>query len=239
MIYNLTSKNNNKIKYACSLKLSKNRNEFKQFLAEGYKSMQMALEANLLKDVFTLYELDLPEHINQYIITNEILEKLSNSVNPEGIVFISDIPNFDNYGDKILFLDNVNDPGNMGTLIRTALSLGYSSVIYNKGSVSPFNEKAVAASKGAIFKLPVLEAELKEFKNDYQIIVSALHKNSIKLPDFKAEDKFVLVLGNEAHGVSIDTLKLSDAVVEIPIEGMESLNVAIAGGILMYELNKK
>ena len=238
MKFFINSKQNPKIKFAASLKLNKVRSEHNLFLIEGIKPLKMALELNLVKEVFTIVELDLPSHINQYIVTKEIIEKLSYSVNPEGIIFISNIPNYEIKGNKLIYLDNIQDPGNMGTIIRTALSLGYDGLIYSKGSVSPYNEKVIASTKGAIFLLPIMEGELSSFKDDYQIVVSALHQNSISLDEFKSEDKFVLVLGNEAHGVSSKTLSLADAVVEIPLKNMESLNVAVAGAILMYELNK-
>lgn len=238
MINYITSRTNQKIKEVASLKVNKYRQEKKLFLAEGYKALEMAISSKLIKEVYSLHELDIPSDIPLYIVTEEILEKITITGNPDGVVFVCNYPSFKAEGNKFIYLDKISDPGNMGTIIRTALSLSYDAVLCSPGCVSPYNEKVVSASKGSIFKIPVVEADLKDFKDDYQIIVSALHKNSTKLPDLKTEEKFVLVLGNEAHGVSVETLKLSDVIVEIPIKDMESLNVAIAGAILMYELNK-
>lgn len=240
MISEISSKTNSKIKFVCSLKTPKGRNEHKKFLCEGKKALEMALNAGLVREVYTLEKLNLPKSIDQYIVTEEVMKKISSSISPEGIVFVSDfIKEKEDFGNKIIYLDGVSDPGNMGTIIRTALALGFDAVCYSKGSVSPYNEKVVAASKGAIFSIPVLEVELYLLKLKYQIIVSALQDNSIELKNVKPAKNFVLVLGNESHGVKQETLALSDIVTKIPIEGINSLNVAIAGAILMYELGKK
>lgn len=239
MISEITSKTNPKIKYLCSLKTTKGRNEHKQFLCEGKKALEMALKSGLVKEVYTLEKLSLPKYIDQYIVTPEIMKKISSSVSPEGIVFISDfIKQKENFGNKIVYLDGVSDPGNMGTIIRTALALGFDAVCYSKGSVSPYNEKVVAASKGSIFSIPILETELHILKLKYQVIVSALQDNSVELKNIKPNKNFVLVLGNESHGVKEETLALADVVCKIPIEGIDSLNVAIAGAIMMFELGK-
>ena len=127
-----------------------------------------------------------------------------------------------------LYLDEINDPGNMGTLIRTALAFDYDQVVLSENCVSIYNEKVIAASKGAIFAIPVLKGNLKDYKETHQIIVSELSKNA---------EKFVLVLGNEAHGVSAKTSKLADVQVIIPIKNIDSLNVSVAGGILMNKIH--
>ena len=240
MINEITSKNNQKIKYLCELKTPKGRNKYRQFLCEGKKALEMALKVNKVKEVYSLEVLKLPKDINQYIVSEEIMKKISSSVTPEGIVFVSDfIESKTDYGNKIVYLDGVSDPGNMGTIIRTALAFGYDSVFYSKGSVSPYNEKVVAASKGAIFLIPVIESELHVLKLKYQVIVSALEDNSISLKEVKPNNNFVLVLGNESHGVSKETLELADIVTKIPIQNIDSLNVAVAGAILMHDLMEK
>lgn len=240
MIVEISSKTNQKVKYACSLKTQKGRNEHRQFLCDGKKALEMALANGLVKEVFTLEKLNISKEINQYIVTREVMEKISPMVTPEGVVFICDF--FEKpkeLGDKIIYLDNISDPGNMGTIIRSALALGYDMVCYSKGSVSPYNEKVIAASKGSIFSIPVVEMELNQFKGQYQIIVSALTNEAISIKEVKTNSKFAIVLGNESHGVSEKTLKLADVITIIPIKNIDSLNVAIAGAILMFELANK
>ena len=238
MIKIITSKNNDKVKYAVSLKDNKNRKKENKFLGEGKKSLELALQAGLVVEVFAYESLLIDEFIPQYLVNEEVMKKLSSSVTPEGVVFIAKVPEFkkDNFK-KILFLDSINDPGNLGTLTRTALAFGYDAVVTSPDSVSVYNEKALAACKGANYLIPVFQDDLSNYKDGYQILVSTLKDNSIDVKDVKLEDKFVLVLGNEAHGVSRKSEQLASMFVKIPIENINSLNVAVAGGILMYQLH--
>lgn len=238
MIKIITSKENQKIKFACSLKDNKNRKKEKLFLAETFKALEMALIHNRVVEVFSLKELDIPSDIPQYIVSEEILKKLSSNVNPEGVVFISKIvEEKDKEYNKILYLDKVSDPGNVGTLIRTALAFNYDAVVLSEGSCSIYNEKVVNSTKGAIFAIPVFNENILKFQNSHQIIVSALLDDAVDLEKVKFKDKFVLVLGSESHGVSEEILKIADVKVVIPIKNIDSLNVAVAGGILMNKIH--
>ena len=97
-----------------------------------------------------------------------------------------------------------------------------------------YNEKVISATKGAIFAIPVIRKDLKEIKNGHQIIASTLSEKSVSLEKAKAKKPFILVLGNESHGISNEVVDQADLLVKIPIQTMESLNVSIAAGILMY-----
>lgn len=237
MIKVITSKDNARVKYAISLKDNKNRKANKEFLCESKKSLSMALEKNLVKEVFTLEYLDIPEDIKQNLVSEEVLKKISYSVSPEVVFIASEVNNKPNKLDKLLYLDHISDPGNMGTLLRTALALGYDAVIISKDSVSIYNEKVIAASKGAIFSLPILFDDLSNYL-DHQIIVSSLSDDSLDIKSFKPNNRFVLVLGNESHGASKDIINKADVLIKIPMKDIDSLNVAVAGAILMYELIK-
>ena len=237
MIKVITSKDNPRVKFALKLKDNKYRKETGLFLAESFKTLEMALKANLVEEVFTLEWLNIPEDIPQNLVSEEILKKLSSSVNPEGVVFIARMKQKEEKDyKKILYLDEINDPGNLGTLVRTALAFNYDAVITSKNSVSFYNEKTISASKGAIFCIDCFTDELKSYKNTHQIIITALAKDSIPLDEVEVPEKFVLVLGSEAHGVSKESILLGDRKVIIPIENIDSLNVAVAGGILMNKL---
>ena len=130
MIKVITSKNNDKIKYAVSLKDNKNRKREGKFIGEGKKSLQLAIKAGLVDEVFTYEALLIDEEITQYLVNEEVMKKLSSSSTPEGVVFIAKTPEFkkDNFS-KILYLDSINDPGNLGTLVRTALAFNYDAVV--------------------------------------------------------------------------------------------------------------
>ena len=193
MIKIITSKNNDKVKYAVSLKDDKNRKKEGMFLGEGKKSLELALQAGLVSEVFSYESLPIDESIPQYLVNEEVMKKLSSNVSPEGVVFIAKVPEFkkDNLK-KILFLDSINDPGNLGTLTRTALAFGYDAVVTSPDSVSIYNEKALSACKGANYLIPVFQDDLSNYKDGYQILVSTLKDNSVDVKDVKLEEKFVL-----------------------------------------------
>lgn len=238
MLKVITSRNNERVKFACSLKTNENRKKYQMFLAETFKSLEMALAADAVVEVFALQYLDIPENIPQNIVNEDVLKKISNNVNPEGVVFIAKMQESKVIDPKkILYLDEINDPGNMGTLLRTALAFDYDLIITSEKCVSIYNEKVVNASKGAIFKMPVVKDSLKNYKGSHQILVSNLSKNAIPLDEIKAPEKFVLVLGNESHGVSKEIRQLADVEIIIPIKNIDSLNVAVAGGILMNKIH--
>lgn len=241
MIKVITSKDNTRVKYAASLQNSKYRKINHQFLCEGYKALEMALDMGLVYEVFTLKEIpELSDDITQYVVSEDLLKKISFSVNPEGIVFIANEPNysFDDSFQKVVYLDDVQDPGNLGTIIRTALAFDFDAVVLSKNCVSPYNDKVVASTKGAIFKLPIIVSSLEEIKNNKKVIVTALASDAVSLSELEVKEPFILVLGNEAHGVKEETIKMADVVVKIPISNaIDSINVAIAGGILMHHLS--
>lgn len=233
MIKVITSKDNPRVKFALSLKENKYRKIHHMFLAETFNALEMALEANQLVETFSTEWLNLPESVNQNIVSEEILKKLSSNVHPEGVVFIAkmneEVPENPR---KILYLDHISDPGNMGTLIRTALAFSYDLVVASNDSVSFYNEKVINSSKGAIFKMPIITGDLSKYE-DHVILASTLSDDSIDVKEVKVPEKFILVLGNESHGVSKDIIKKSNLKVKISINNIDSLNVAVAGGILM------
>ena len=237
MIKVITSKNNERVKFACSLKENKNRKIHKMFLAETFKSLEMALANHQVVEVFATEWINLEEEIPLNLVSEDILKKLSSNVNPEGVVFIAKMNEYHGDYHKILYLDHIQDPGNMGTLIRTALAFSYDAVVASKESVSFYNEKVINSSKGAIFAIPVLEEDLSKYKGSHQIIVTSLSDKSVSLDDVKVKGDFVLVLGSESHGVSKSSMDLAGIQVKIPMDNIDSLNVAVAGGILMYKIH--
>lgn len=238
MIKVITSKDNQRIKFAASLKENKYRKIHKMYLAETKKSLEMAISAQVVKEVFTLEYLNIPEDIPQYLVSEEVIKKLSSNVNPEGVVFIAEMKEIEvNNPSKILYLEEITDPGNMGTIIRTALAFSYDLVLLSENCVSIYNEKAINSSKGAIFMMPIKKGRIQDYQKDHKVIVSTLAKDSISLEEVKAPEKFILVLGNESRGVSTEVSKLADIKVKILINNIDSLNVSVAGGILMNKIH--
>lgn len=233
----ITSKNNQKVKDAAALKQKKYRQEKGLFLMEGSKNLEMALRFGNVKEIYT--SIGLPkikkQDIEVYKVTDEIIRKLANSENPEGVVFVCEFvkprKQKDEYS-KIIYLDHISDPGNLGTIIRTAVAFNYDAVILSEGSVDLYNEKVLAATKGAIFAIDILNDDIRNY--DHHIIVSTLNKKSVPLNDCQKLSDFILVLGNESHGVSDEITALADLCVKIEMsDNIDSLNVAVAAGILM------
>lgn len=172
----------------------------------------------------------------------EVLKKITGLQNPEGIAAVVNLPkspDLKNY-DKLLVLDQLSDPGNLGTLLRTALALGWEAAFLTTGSADPFNEKAIRSAKGATFRLPLRTgswSDLKSLLQGKQIFVADLQGQT---PDtLDRQKKIALVLGNEARGVSPEAKKIG-TLVSIPMTSqIESLNVASAGAILMYILKRE
>ena len=234
----ITSKNNQKIKDASSLKLKKVRLEKGLFLMEGLKNLEMALRYGQVETIFTSVGLPkIGQDIETYKVNDEIIKKLAYSENPEGVVFTSKLiqkkkVNKDYH--KIIYLDKINDPGNLGTIIRTAVAFNYDAVILSANTVDPYNEKALAASKGAIFAIDVFYGDIKDYIPGRKVVVSALSEKSVGLNGATKYQDFILVLGNESHGVSKEIISLADEVVKIEMsDQIDSLNVAVAAGILM------
>ena len=237
----ILSKNNQKVKDACSLKLKKNRMEKGLFLMEGIKNLDMALKFGNVKQIFTAIGLPkLKQNIETYKINNEVLNKLASSENPEGVVFVCETPKPKKTADdyhKIIYLDQINDPGNLGTILRTAVAFNYDTVILSKGSVDLYNEKTLAASKGAIFLIDAFYDDLAKYEKDKKIIVTSLDERSIPLKDLPHYQDFILVLGNESHGVSNEIVKKANVLTKIEMNSdIDSLNVAVAAGIIMNHL---
>lgn len=238
MISYINSRTNQKVVHASKLKDKKSIREFHEFLIEGIKALELAIKSGLVKEVFTLNKLDIDERIPQYIVHEEIIDKISFSQNPEGVVAVCQTlkETAPQKMNKVVYLDNVQDPGNMGTIIRTALAFDYDAIILSENCVSIYNPKVVSATKGAMFLIPILTGDLSKYKKDQIVIASTLNDKSIELAKLNKPESFILVLGNEAHGVSEEVIKESDIFVKIPINNIDSLNVAVAGAILMHYL---
>ncbi len=173
------------------------------------------------------------------LVSESILKKATGLENPEPIAVEIDMPEPQDVSSarSLLILDGISDPGNLGTLLRTALGLGWNAAFITTGSTDPYNEKAIRAAKGATFRLPWKRGsveELMDLLRPYTLLAADVrgedvHKMSIRGP-------IALALGNEAHGLC-DELKKKAAMIAIPMIGpMESLNVAAAGAVLMHQL---
>lgn len=235
MVKEITSSSNPLIKELVGLKNSKKKKELNRFLIEGEDLIELAYQNNMLDMIVTSIEITLYPSIEIIKVPEFIMEKLSNNKSTSKMIGVAHYDKKELTNDRrVVYLDGVQDPGNVGTIIRTALAFEYDAVILSGDSASKYNEKVIQSSKGAVFSMKVIDDITIEGLKDrgYQIIVTAL-KNAIDYKDILLKDQFVLVLGNEGQGVKETNLSLADTVVKIDMNNIDSLNVAIAGGILM------
>lgn len=237
----LSSKDNKKIKETLSYQDGKD--DF--FLVEGFHMVEMALENASAVRIFSLKEY--PHGDVEFYLTNEaIIKRLSSSKTPEGIVALCKKKKEEKpFSDVIVYLDELQDPGNVGTILRTCLALGYQDVLLSKGCASAYSSKTLSSSQGAIFKLNIKEGNLSPEEDilslkekGYKILATDL-KSSYPLKELNIEKPYALILGNEGRGVNPKILSLADKKVRIEMDGIDSLNVGVAAGILLYELKKK
>jgi TrmH family RNA methyltransferase len=230
------------------VKLRKNsdyRYEHKTVVIEGVKLVKEVLTHFLPKQVVVRDETLIPQGIKPervLIVSENILNKITGIENSEGILAEVPMPHPQDLNKKkyLIALDGINDPGNMGTLLRTALALGWEGAFIVDGSCDPFNEKALRSSRGAIFRLPYaighwdsLESLIKYNKlTSFAADIEGKDLQKVKVPDAG----ILLILSNEAHGLSEKAKQWGERIT-IPMPGdMESLNVGVAGGIFMYRL---
>ncbi len=251
----ITSKDNESIKNIKKLKERKYRDLNNEYIIEGIKIIKEAINekanikkiivceeclANNLLDDKLLYEIAKYDCI---YVTKKIFETITDVSNPQGILAIVEKNNKReiNYKEDIIIaLDGIQDPGNLGTILRTLDSANLTQIIVSKDTVDAYNQKVVRSTMGAIFRINVVEVEkLKETlkdikKHKYKIMCTDLSANkNIYEADY---NKKVLVIGNEANGVTQEVLELADEKIIIPMLGKtESLNASVATSIIVYE----
>lgn len=242
MIKEISSLKNEIIKYAYKLKDASFSKKENKLLIESEHLIEMSSE--YLLEVFVLKPIKLDNKITQYIVSKEIMEKLSSGKSPAKVIGIvkSMVKPINKDSQILVFLDNLQDPGNVGTILRSALAFGFKDIVLSDDSASIFNSKVIQASQGSIFKLNIsienknIVKQLKE--GGFTVVSTSLGENTININDFiQLPPKMVLILGNEGNGISEDLLKISDSRIYIPIENIDSLNVGVAAGIVFYKIN--
>ncbi len=242
----ITSLENKKIKMFESLRMKKYRDKYDLFIVEEVHLIQEAIRNVALDTLIIRNDLaNIFDFPNVMRVSDQVMKKLSGNVSLNDYIGICDCSKgiFAPESRTQIVLEDVQDPGNVGTILRTALSFGFKDIILSKGCADVYNEKTVKASQGAIFDLNIVRydtdeiiSRLKTWK--YPVIVTAL-KDSDDLEDFSPAARFALVFGNEGKGVSEKMLQAADKKIRIRMEGFDSLNVAVAAGICMYRMKIK
>ncbi len=242
----LTSKNNPLIKETASLKDKKGRKEFGLFLVEGRKMVLECQKSPIeIERVFVSedYAGELPFEETLIVrVSKDVFRFLSDEKTPQGILCRARIPNdliIPPQG-KCIFLDGVADPGNVGTILRTANAAGYTQVYLSADCADPYAPKGVRASMSGLFFTRLCRGAREDILSVLKgtpVIVADMNGENVF--EFQSPASFTLVIGNEANGISKETHEAATHTVKIPMrETQESLNAAISAGIIMYVLNK-
>jgi TrmH family RNA methyltransferase len=230
----ITSVNNQLVKDITKLHQKKYRDKEGLFLLEGYHLYEEAMKFGKIKYIFTKdEEIKGP---NVIYVDDKVMEKLTQTKNNQGILVVCEKMLQGELGDYVLILEKVQDPGNLGTLLRSALAFGFNSVVLDD-TVDLYNDKVIRSTQGNLFRLNIVEMSSSQFMEmypEYQVIGTAM-KGSL-LEEVEVQNKLAVVLGNEGSGVSEKVLNNADNVVTIKTN-IESLNVAVAGSIIMHYIS--
>lgn len=259
MLKEISSKENQIIKIVRALQNRAGRKKSGLFFVEGIRITDEAAKT-LPNDIFcivlskTFYNTykqkaqTLSENFDCFIIPDTLFRDISDTDTPQGILAVmkikeSEFSGFSFEEKNILILDSLRDPGNIGTIIRTAEAMGFSGIFLTKGCADIYSPKVLRSTMGSVFRTNIYENcsidDINVLKqHNYKIISTALQKNSVFLNDIEPPSKAAIVIGNEANGVSKEILAASDIIVKIPMQGRtESLNAAVAAGIVMYKFS--
>ncbi|GEK33419.1 TrmH family RNA methyltransferase [Kurthia sibirica] len=244
----IESSSNSLVKYWKKLATTrKERDKTGEFLVEGFHLVEEALNGTEVINLIVRENVEIPSSWNidtiyMIEVTAAIAAELAETEHTQGIFAqckqpITEVN--DSWG-KFLLIDSVQDPGNLGTMIRTADAAGLDAVIIGKGSADVFNPKTIRSTQGSIFHLPVIKADLMQWipilkERNIAVYGTALDASSVEFHKVEKTKQFAIIMGNEGNGISPEILQQTTQNVIIPILGRsESLNVAVAAGIVMY-----
>lgn len=232
----IESLNNEKIKYYTKLQNKKYREETGLYIAPGEHLVREALALDLVKDVFLLEGED-NTYGNVTYLKEAVMKKLSGLENAPKVLAIVKKNVTNNIKGNVIILDNLKDPGNIGTIIRSAVAFNYETIIISPNSADIYNIKTIRATEGMLYKINIIIKDLNEIIPDlknkgYKIVGTDVQKGS---HPYKISGAHALIIGSEAKGMSDDVKKLCDEFFYIPMsEKCESLNAGVSASILMY-----
>lgn len=233
------------IKYIKSLQSKKYRQKYNKFIVEGAKLVSELISFRSEWIEWIVIQEEVIISFDRLLVANQIeFRHISSHSTPSGVLAVVEIPpnelNEIALSNKLnIYLDTVMDPGNMGTIIRTAEWFGIAQVICSPGCVDPFNPKVIQGTMGSILRVPIVQMNLNEIPNieKYQLLMASLDGEDIT--KVKIEPKGIIIVGNESNGISKILYNLPHRKINIPAHPSnqgESLNVGIATGLIVYQL---
>ncbi|MGX7104194.1 TrmH family RNA methyltransferase [Globicatella sanguinis] len=251
----ITSKQNAQLKHWRKLATTKGRKQSGQYMIEGIHLIEEALQSGA-KIKYLIYSehylaknepFKMKHSAEEVLLADNCLAELSQTETTQGIFAIIEMGSkptaITKEFKRILLVDAVQDPGNLGTLIRTADAANYDAIILGTGTVDVYNDKVIRSTQGSLWHLPIIQADLNEWIPQAQqqgttVLATALHQSAIDYRQFelKEANALAILVGNEGQGVNQSLIELADQSIYIPMPGQaESLNVGVAGAILMFK----
>ena len=237
----ISSLDNSKVKEVVKLQNKKYRDETNLFVVETCHLVEEAKKAGLIKELF-LFEKEFADSDDINYVTSDVMKKMSSLESPSNVLAICNKKEEKEINGNVLILDGVQDPGNLGTIIRSAIAFNIDTVILSNDSVDLYNSKVLRATEGMIFNINIIRRDLNEIlpelKNKYTIYTTNV-VNGTRLEDIKVNKPFALIMGSEGNGVKDSISSYADESVYINMnDKCESLNVGVATSIILYEFNK-
>ena len=241
MLY--SSIDNKKIKDIKKLNNKKYRKETGLFIIESEHLIEESYKNGYLKELFLLENTEYKLDIETNYLTDKVMKYITELDTPTNMIGVCHKLNEKELGNKILMLDGIQDPGNLGTIIRSSVAFNIDTIILGNNTVDLYNSKVLRASEGMIFNINIIEKNLLEYvpilkKQDYKIIGTKV-TNGKEIKSLEKNEKLCIIMGNEGNGISDKLLDECDEYIYINMSSKcESLNVAVATSIILYELDK-
>ena len=240
----ITSINYEYIKEISKLNEKKYRDKSNKYLIEGLHLVTEALKYDIIDTIIIREDFSYETDIKHIIVSNEVMKKLSDNPSIPKIMAIVYKKESTISGNKILLLDRLQDPGNLGTIIRSAVAFNFDTIILSNDTVDLYNSKVLRSTQGMLFNINILRQDLtsviNELKNNNYTIYGTKVDNGNDVKKINNTNKFALIIGNEGTGISDNILKQCDKYLYIKMNNnCESLNAGVAASILMYEMGNK
>jgi len=240
----ITSRDNSKVKHIRKLLDKKNSLKEGLFVIEGENLVSEAIKNNLLVELYVLDGSECKYDFKYDTLTLDVMKSISSLSSTPRLIGISKYINKNELGNRIVILDEVQDPGNVGTIIRNCVAFNIDTIILSKGCVSPYNDKVLRSTGGMIYNINIIISDLDSIIDkikEYNIKVYGTSlKSSISLENMLKSDKFAIIFGNEGNGISENILKKCDMNIRIDMsDKCESLNVGVSSGIVLYHMFKR
>ena len=237
----ITSLDNKRIKNISKLLVKKYRDEENKFLVEGEHLVEEAYKAGVLLEVVQTDDYTGNFSVDTTYVTYDVIKKLSNTQNPQRVIGVCKKIDEKEIGNKIVILEDLQDPGNLGTIIRSSVAFNVDTIVVSNNTVDIYNDKVLRSSEGMLFHINIVKKNIDTFIDDLHedgyVVYGTKVDGGTSLKEVTKNEKIAIVMGNEGAGVKDTTLDKCDSYLYIPMNSnCESLNVGVATSIILYEL---